>query len=858
MEESKGEKLVQTPIEDEMRSSYIDYSMSVIVSRALPDARDGLKPVHRRILVAMNDLSLSHDRPYRKSAKISGDVTGNYHPHGTMAVYDTMVRMVQDFSLRYPLVDGQGNFGSIDGDSAAAERYTEARLARVAEEMLRDLDRETVDFRPNYDETRMEPVVLPAAFPNLVVNGSSGIAVGMATNIPPHNLRETVAAIDHLIDNPDCSIDELCEFIKGPDFPTGGIIYGTQGIQNAYHFGQGLIRVRARADIDTIRSGRDAIIVTEIPYMVNKAALVEKIAALVKGGQITGISDIRDESDRQGLRIVIELKRDAQPRVVLNGLYKHTAMQSTFGANMLALVDNRPKVLNLKEALQVFVDHRVEVTEKRTRYDLDQAEKRAHILEGLRTALDHIDAIITLIRSAPDVDTARAGLMDQFGLSEEQAKAILEMRLQRLTGLERKKIEDEYRETVAKIEEYRRILGDRSLVHQIIKDELGEMATKYGDDRRTEIVFGEEVAGFDIEDLIPDEDMVITISHQGYIKRVPPTSYRSQHRGGKGLTGASFKDDDFIEHLFIASTHSYILLFTNRGRCHWLKVYEIPQAARSARGRSILNLVQIPREDRITAYVPVRSFTEGQYLILATGKGVIKKTPLLAYSHPRRAGIQAIVLREDDTLIDAELTDGQREIVLATRMGQAIRFHEARARAMGRVAGGVRGIRLKGPDDGVVGMVVIRDPGATLLTVAEFGYGKRSRIEDYRITDRGGKGVRNIAISQRNGLVVGIKAVRDKDELMVISQGGQVIRLRISQVSLQGRATQGVRLIQLGEGEKVVGIARMAANGEMNGPAAAADLPETIPPPEQEPEQEQGPPQADSAAESGADVEPED
>jgi DNA gyrase subunit A len=805
-----------------MRSSYIDYSMSVIVSRALPDARDGLKPVHRRILVAMEDLTLRHDRPYRKSAKITGDVTGNYHPHGTVAVYDTMVRMVQNFSLRYPLIDGQGNFGSIDGDSAAAERYTEARMSRVAEEMLRDLDKETVDFRPNYDETRNEPVVLPSAFPNLIVNGSSGIAVGMATNMPPHNLREVVDALVHVMDFPDCTIEDLCAFVKGPDFPTGGIIYGRQGIRDTYHGGQGHIIVRARATIDTLRAGRDAIIVTEVPYMVNKAALVERIATLVKEGSIAGISDIRDESDREGLRVVIELKKDSQPTIVLNQLYKHTQMQSTFGANMLALVGNRPRVLNLKELLQVFVDHRIVVVERRTRYELSEAEKRAHILEGLRTALDHLDEVITLIRSSADVDAAREGLMTAFGLSEVQSNAILEMRLQRLTGLERKKIDDEYKETIGRIEYYRRVLADRSLVLKIIKDELLKMREDYGDDRRTEIVMGEEVSGFEVEDLIPDEDMVITISHLGHIKRVPMASYRSQHRGGKGLTGATVKDEDFVEHLFVASTHSYLLLFTNRGRCHWLKVHEIPQAARAARGRSILNLVQIPREDRITAYVPVRDFVEGQFLLLATRKGRIKKTPLTAYSNPRRAGIQAILLREDDTLIAAELTDGHREIVLATKMGKAIRFEEERARPMGRVSSGVRGIRRRGPEDEVIGMVVIRDPDVTLLTVSENGFGKRSPIEDYRLTDRGGQGVLNIRISKRNGLAVAIKAVRDRDELMMISQSGQVIRLRLAQVSLLGRATQGVRLIQLEEGDRVVDVATIVAvEDEPDGGAGA-------------------------------------
>ncbi len=815
--ENRTEKLVPVTIEDEMKSSYIDYSMSVIVSRALPDARDGLKPVHRRIMVAMNDLSLYHDRPYRKSAKITGDVTGNYHPHGTVAVYDTMVRMVQGFSLRYPLLDGQGNFGSVDGDAAAAERYTEARMSRVAEEMLRDLEKETVGYRPNYDETRMEPVVLPAAFPNLLANGSSGIAVGMATNIPPHNLTETIGALVYLIDNPECGIDDLMQFIQGPDFPTAGIIYGRQGIRDAYHNGQGHIVVRARATIDTLRNGKDAIIVTEVPYMVNKAALVERIASLVKEGEIAGISDIRDESDREGMRVVVELKRDSQPRVVLNQLYKHTQMQSTFGANMLALVNNRPRVLNLKELLQVFIDHRIEVVEKRTRFDLAQAERRAHILEGYRIALDHIDEVITLIRASADTEAARTGLMDRFGLSQEQANAILEMRLQRLTGLERKKIDEEYAEIIERIDYYRKVLESRTMVLKIIKDELTAIGDSFGDARRTEIVAGEEVGGFEAEDLIPDEDVVITISHLGYIKRVPMASYRSQHRGGKGLTGTAKKDDDWVEHLFVASTHSYLLLFTNRGRCHWLKVHEIPQAARAARGRSILNVVQIGREDRITAFVPVRRFDDGNFLILSTRLGRIKKTPLRAYSNPRRAGIQAIVLQEGDTLIEAALTDGNREIVLATKCGKAIRFEESRARPMGRVSAGVRGVTLRGPDDAVVGMVVLEDPELTLLTVTEHGYGKRSRIEDYRVTGRGGMGVLNVRISKRNGNVVAIKAVGDRDELMVMSQGGQVIRLRLSQVAVQGRATQGVRLIHLEDDDRVTDVATIVVGEEVDG-----------------------------------------
>ncbi len=782
-------RILPTLIEEEMKSSYIDYSMSVIVSRALPDVRDGLKPVHRRILVAMNDLSLYHDRPYRKSAKISGDVTGNYHPHGTIAVYDALVRLVQDFSLRYPLIDGQGNFGSIDGDAAAAERYTEARLNEIAEELLRDLDKETVDFRPNYDETREEPVVLPSNFPNLLVNGASGIAVGMATNIPPHNLSETVDALIHLIDHPDATDDELIELIPGPDFPTGGIILGRHGIREYLTTGRGLLTVRAKAEIDTLPNGRDVIIVNEIPYQVNKSAMIERIADLVKSGHISGISDVRDESDRQGLRVVIDLRRDAQPQVVLNQLFKHTQMQTTFGVNLLALKDGRPVVMDLRGLLRSFLEHRFVVISRRSRFELKQAEARAHILEGLRKALDNLDAVITLIRSSMDVEQAREGLMTHFGLSLEQANAILEMRLQRLTGLERKKIEEEYAQVTARIAELNEILANRGKVLEIIRADLLSLKERFGDARRTEISMEGALSTFELEDLIPEEDMVITISHTGYIKRVAVGTYRAQRRGGRGLTGATTKQEDFVEHLFVASTHSYILLFTDRGRAYWLKVYEIPVGTRQARGRSILNLITARKDERITAFVPVREFSEDRFLVLATKRGLIKKTRLSSYSHPRKIGIMAIELREGDSLIGAELAEIGCDVIIATRRGKAIRFQETDVRPMGRAAAGVRGIRLHGAGDEVVGMVVIRDPKASLIVVSENGYGKRSLLEDYRITRRGGQGVLTMRASHRNGHVMAIKAVTDQDELMIMSSGGVIIRLEVTQQGLgDGRA----------------------------------------------------------------------
>ena len=802
------ERIVPVAIEDEMKTSYLDYSMSVIISRALPDVRDGLKPVHRRVLTAMNDLNLTHTRPYRKSAKITGDVNGNYHPHGTAAIYETMVRMAQEFSLRYPLVDGQGNFGSVDGDPPAAERYTEVRMTAFAEEMLADLEKETVAFGPNYDGSRMMPLVLPSKAPNLLVNGSSGIAVGMATNVPPHNLREIVDGCVAVVDNPDLPESELFRHVHGPDFPTRGIVLGRIGIEEAYRTGKGRIIIRARTALETLKNEREAIIVTEIPYQVNKAALIERIAELVKGGTIDGIADIRDESDRDGMRIVIILKRDADSRVVENQLFKHTPMQVTFGIIMLALVNNRPQILALKELINRFLEHREEVIVRRTRFDLRKAEERAHILEGFRIALDHIDEIVALIRASETPEIAKQGLMEHFGLSELQAQAILDMRLQRLTGLERRKIEEEYQDLLKKIAEYKAILADRTLVLGIIKSELLDLKERFGDDRRTEIV-DQGAADFEDEDLIAEEDMVITISHIGYIKRLALDSYRAQRRGGRGATGIKVRDEDFVEHLFIASTHSYILCFTDKGRCHWLKVHQIPVAGRQARGKAIVNLLGLAEGERITGRVPVTGFDETRYLVTATRKGVIKKTQLSQYSRPRRGGIWAMNLREDDELIAAATTSGDQDIILAKRDGRSIRFHETDVRSMGRTAGGVRGVRL-GEGDEVVGMAVV-DKGATLLTVTENGYGKRSSLDDYATKHRGGKGVINIRTTERNGKVVAIKEVREKDDIMIITRKGVVIRCPISQLSIIGRATQGVKLIALDEGDMVMDVAHLVS-----------------------------------------------
>jgi len=808
------EKEVPIQIEDEMRNSYIDYSMSVIVSRALPDVRDGLKPVHRRVLVAMRELNLLHDRPFRKSAKITGDVTGNYHPHGTAAVYETMVRMAQTFSMRYPLVDGQGNFGSVDGDAPAAERYTEARLTEFAEEMLRDIEKDTVDMRPNYDESREEPVVLPAAVPNLLVNGSAGIAVGMATNVPPHNLREIVDAIHHVIDNPVCEIDDLLAIVTGPDFPTGAIIHGKQGILDCYRTGRGHITVRAKTDVEEIKKDREAIIVTEIPYMVSKAALLEKIAELVKDGPLDGISDLRDESDRDGMRIVIELKRDAQPRVVLNQLFKHTQMQTTFGANMLALVGNRPLTLTLKEMIEHYVAHRREVVVRRTKFDLAEAERRAHILEGLKIALDHIDEIVKLIRAAADTEAARRGLMSTFGLSEIQASAILEMRLSRLTGLERKKVEDEYLEVIQLIESLKAILASPAKVLEIIKTDLAEVKEKFGDDRRTEIQAG--TGEFEAEDLIAEEDVVITISHAGYIKRLPVTTYRSQRRGGRGITGAGTREEDFIEHLFIASTHSYILVFTDRGRVYWLKVHEVTQGGRTAKGKAIVNMVEMSQQERVAAVLPVKEFDEQHFIMMVTKNGTAKKTPLSAYSNPRRGGIVAIGVEEQDSLIDAVLTDGTQDIILQKRNGKAIRFNEGDVRPMGRTAYGVRGVTLE-ENDAVVGMIAVKREGPSLLVATENGYGKRSLLTEYRITGRGGKGIISIQTTERNGQVVAALEVVPSDQVMLITRGGIVIRTKVSEISEIGRNTQGVRLINLEEGDQLIDVARVEEKDEGEG-----------------------------------------
>jgi DNA gyrase subunit A len=804
------ERIVPVRLEEEMKTSYLDYSMSVIISRALPDVRDGLKPVHRRVLAAMNDLNLTHTRPFRKSAKVTGDVTGNYHPHGTAAVYETIARMAQNFSLRYPLVDGQGNFGSVDGDPPAAERYTEVRMTAFAEEMLADIDKETVDFGPNYDGSRMMPLVLPAKVPNLLVNGASGIAVGMATNVPPHNIGEVVDGCVALLANPDLPDDELFGLIKGPDFPTCGIILGRQGIEEAYRTGKGRIVVRARTKVEEIKD-REAIIITELPYQVNKALLIERIAELVKSGTIPDIADIRDESDRDGMRVVIILKRDADSRVVENQLFKHTPIQDTFGIIMLALVNNRPQVLTLRELIKSYLAHREDVVVKRTRYDLRKAEERAHILEGFRIALEHIDEIVALIKRSETPDIARDGLMKTFKLSEVQARAILDMRLQRLTGLERQKIEDEYQEILKSIAQYKAILGDRTLVLKIIKDELVEIKQKYGDERRTEIL-ERVVTSFEAEDLIAQEDMVITISHAGYIKRLALDSYRAQRRGGRGVTGIKVRDEDFVEHIFIASTHTYILFFTDRGRCHWLKVHEIPVAGRQARGKAIVNLLGLAEGERITGRAPVTEFREDQCLITATRKGQIKKTQLSLYSRPRRGGIVAMGLKGDDTLIAAAVAKGAQDVVLAKRDGRTIRFNEKDVRSMGRAAGGVRGVRLDSGDE-VVGMVVVAKD-ATLLTVTENGFGKRSPLEDYATKHRGGKGVINIRTTDRNGKVIAIKEVRDRDDIMIITRRGVVIRCPISELSIIGRNTQGVRLINLDEGDVVTDVAHMAHEDE--------------------------------------------
>jgi DNA gyrase subunit A len=792
-------------IEDEMRNSFLDYSMSVIISRALPDVRDGLKPSQRRILVTFNDLNLTAGRPYRKCAKISGDVSGNYHPHGEAVIYPSIVRLAQPFSMRYPLVDGQGNFGSIDGDPPAAMRYTEARLSRIAAELLADIDRETVDFVPNYDNTRTEPVVLPTRVPNLVVNGSTGIAVGMATNIPPHNIAETVDALILLARNPETDLDALMEKLPGPDFPTGATICGTAGIRQAYRTGRGLLTVRARAGFEDGRAGRRVIAVTEIPYMVNKAAMIEKIAELVRGGKLEGISDLRDESDRRGMRVVIELRKDVDEQVVLNQLYKLSPMQSTFGVNMVALVNNRPQTLGLIPLLQHFLEFRREVVRRRAAYDLRQAEARAHILEGFARALDELDAVIALIRASENPTAAREGLMARFELSEAQAQAILEMRLQRLTQLERQKVLDELAEVRARIAELRELLASDEKVRDLIVTELEELRQNYSDPRRTEI--GAEVEDLTTEDLIAEEDMVVTISHRGYAKRLSPSNYRAQRRGGKGKMAATTREEDFVEKLFVASTHAYLLCFTNLGRVYWLKVHQVPEMSRAARGNPIVNLLQLQKGERVAEILPVRGFDEGGYVVLATRRGQIKKTELSQYANPRRGGIIAITINDGDELIGAARTGGTDEILIATQDGKSIRFKEDQVRPMGRGAAGVRAISTREGDDAV--SMEVLEAGQTVLTVTERGYGKRSPLDDYREQNRGGQGIITIKTSERNGSVVAVLQVSERDEIMLVTNAGKVIRMRVSGVPTIGRNTQGVRLMEIGDDEQVVSVTRL-------------------------------------------------
>ena len=808
---SSGERVLERILEQEMRESFIDYSMSVIVQRALPDVRDGLKPVHRRILYAMSELGLSPGRAYKKSATVVGEVLGKYHPHGDSAVYDSMVRMVQEFSLRYPLVDGQGNFGSIDGDSAAAYRYTEARLQRLAMELLADIDKETVRFEENFDGRLEEPTVLPSKAPNLLINGSSGIAVGMATNIPPHNLREVVDGLLALIDDPDLSQDALETLITGPDFPTGGYICGTDGIRDAYRTGRGRIVMRARATIEDEDKGPARIIIHEIPFMVNKSRLIEQIAQLVRDKKLTDIRDMRDESDRDGLRVVIDLKREAVPHVVLNRLYKHTQMQSTFGAILLALVDGVPKVMGLREILTHFIDHRHEVVVKRSEYDLRQAKEREHILEGLKIAVDNIDEVVQIIRGSNDSEEASVALQARFELSERQARAILDMRLARLTGLEMEKLDAELAEVRSRITELERILGDRQVRMDIIKDELREIADKYGDDRRSQIT--EAVSSFNVEDLIVDEEMVITISRQGYIKRIPIDTYRAQRRGGRGLQGMGTKDEDWVEHLFVASTHDYLMVFTRRGQCYWVKVWGIPQGGRHAKGKPIVNLLNLGPREEIASVVPVREFRSDHYLMFCTRNGVIKKTALSAYGNVRQVGLNAINIREGDELIDVQIAEPGNEVILASRSGKAIRFTESDTRPMGRATEGVRGIKMKKGDE-VVGMVVVRRPDVSLLVVAEKGMGKRSPIEDYRLQQRGGQGVINLKTNEKTGQVVAIKSVSEDDQLMVITKNGVINRQRVDEIRVIGRATQGVRLVNLDPDDEVMDVARIISEDE--------------------------------------------
>lgn len=816
-----NDRIIPINIEHQMKSAYIDYSMSVIVSRALPDVRDGLKPVHRRVLYGMLDLGVTSGKPYKKSARIVGDVLGKYHPHGDSSVYDTMVRMAQDWSLRYPLVDGQGNYGSVDGDPPAAMRYTEARLNKIAEELLADINKNTIDYQLNFDDSLEEPTVLPSRIPNLLVNGASGIAVGMATNMPPHNLSEVVDGIIAYIDNREIEISELMQYVKAPDFPTGGIIYGYSGVQDAFHTGRGRIVIRAKAEIEVTKNDRERIIVTEIPYQVNKSTMIERTAELVNEKKLEGISAIRDESDRRGMRIVYEIRRDANASIVLNNLYKYTALQTSFSVNNIALVHGRPVQLNLKDMIVHFVEHRHEVVVRRTKFELAEAEKRAHVLEGYLIALDHLDEVIKLIRASSTPEDARVGLMERFELSDIQARAILEMTLRRLTGLERDKIKDEYAELMKTIEHLKAILADEDLRMNIIKEELNDVKTRFGDERRSSIEHSAE--DMRMEDFIDDEDVVITISHESYVKRTPLSDYRIQGRGGKGAKGSNTREADFTEHIITATAHNYMLFFTESGRCYWLRAFEIPEGSRTSRGRAIQNIINIPKDEKIKAFIKVKNLKDQEYLennfiIMCTKKGTIKKTSLEAYSRPRANGINAININEDDQLLEATLTGGQSDIVMALKSGRAIRFHESKVRPMGRTATGVRGITLDGPDDEVVGMISVDNPDETVLVVSEKGYGKRTDIDDYRITNRGGKGVKTINITEKTGQLVAIKGVTDQDDLMIINKSGIVIRIAVSELRVMGRATQGVRLISLNNEDAIASVAKVEHEDELAEP----------------------------------------
>ncbi|MDA0729024.1 MAG: DNA gyrase subunit A [Bacteroidetes bacterium] len=814
---AEGEKIIQINISDEMKSAYIDYSMSVIVSRALPDVRDGLKPVHRRVLYGMLDLGVLSNRPHKKSARIVGEVLGKYHPHGDSSVYDTMVRMAQHWSLRYPMVDGQGNFGSIDGDNPAAMRYTEARLRKAAEDMLSDLEKETVDFRPNFDESLQEPTVLPAKLPNLLVNGAAGIAVGMATNMPPHNLSEVVDGMIHLINQPDCTVDELMEHVKAPDFPTGGVIHGIEGVRDAFHTGRGRVVIRGRARFEETKTGREVIIVEEIPYQVNKADMVRKTAELVNEKRIEGISEIRDESDRNGMRIVYELKRDAIPNVVLNKLYKYTQLQTSFSVNNIALVAGRPELLNLKQMMFHYVEHRHEVVVRRTNFDLRKAEERAHILQGLIIALDNIDEVIALIRASKTPEEARTGLMETFDLSEIQARAILDMRLQKLTGLERDKLRAEYDELMTLIADLKDILDKKDHRMDIIKSELMEVKERFGDDRRSTIEYSS--ADLSIEDMIPDEQVVVTISHAGYIKRTRLAEYRAQGRGGVGSKGSSTRDEDFLESIFTATNHNWLLIFTAKGRCFWMRIFEVPEGSKQSKGRAIVNLINLESDDKVLAYIPVQDlkdedYVNGNYVILCTKKGLVKKTSLEAYSRPRSNGINAVTIREDDELLAAKLTNGDSEIIMGLRSGKAIRFHESTARAVGRTAMGVRGVTLGGPKDEVIGMVCINDASSDILVVSENGFGKRSAVEDYRVTNRGGKGVKTLQVTEKTGDLISILNVTDDNDLMIINKSGITIRMAVDEMRVMGRATQGVRLISLRGKDAIAAVCKVPKSDE--------------------------------------------